>query len=374
MDSLEAFERGRDLTLEAHNRGSPINPFKAEIIPLRMDSSIPQVWQGFNRSAVFFLNEQIVLKAQKQYHIPSVSLPGDRILLELGLANFTGTQLEREAFGMLQNSPHPNLVRCLDSHVVEDPGLLDGILLFERLEPLSTALAESDVTRQHRWAIELASAFSHLELLGIIPTKACVRDLGLDKDGRLKLVGFGASPRRSYPGAAERGETAKATHRDPMPSDEIVRKDMGRAHQRLASCLHYILTGVDPDEEAQEMGHARHGQTDRIQWREKVRRGEYAIAPGAEPIADILQDAWTLRTITSVEARSFAEVERKIRDALEPFEIDDDRVLQLSNNFNLKLIGETCRVWLEMQEREPRWMGSCEYDQAVREATADYDA
>lgn len=182
MDSLEAFERGRDLPSEALNHGSPINPFEAEIIPLKVEPPIPQVWQGYTRSAVFFLDENIVLKAQKQYYIPSVSLPGDRMLLELGLANFRGTQLERRAFTILQSSPHPNLVRCLDVRGVENPDLLDGILFFERLEPLTTAaLAESNVTCRRRWAIELASAFAHLESLGFIPTHACVRDLGLDK-------------------------------------------------------------------------------------------------------------------------------------------------------------------------------------------------
>lgn len=177
MDSLEAFERGREL-----NTGPPINPFKSEILPLKVEPSIPYVWQGFNRSAVFFIDEHIVLKAQKQYHIPSVSSPGDRILLEFGLANFEGTRLERQIFTNLQASPHPNLVRCLDVCRVKNPEPLEGILFFERLVPLSlTVLTKSSVTCRRRWAIGLTSAFSHLESLGIIPVKACVRDLGLDQ-------------------------------------------------------------------------------------------------------------------------------------------------------------------------------------------------
>lgn len=118
------------------------------------------------------------------------------------------------------------------------------------------------------------------------------------------------------------------------------------------------------------MGHRFHSQTERIQWREKVRRGEYVIAPGAEAIANILQDAWALRIgKVSVEDMSFAEVERKVRDALGP--IEDDGGLQSVNNVDFELLEEKCRVWLEVQEREPRWMGSKEYEQAVEEATAD---
>lgn len=186
-------------------------------------------------------------------------------------------------------------------------------------------------------------------------------------------MGFGASPRRSSPGVQEDEEIAADYHPESIPSAEIAGGKMGRAHQRLASCLHYILTGVDPDQQAQQMGDARYSQTDRIQWREKVRRGEYPIAPGAEPIANILQDAWTLRTTASDEATSFSEVERKIRDALGPVDIEGNGGLQPVNNADLELIEERCRAWLETQEREPKWMGSREYEEAVREATADFE-
>lgn len=181
MDSLEAFERARNLPAETLNHSSPINPFEAEIIPLKLDDSIPHIWQGFNRSAIFFLDQDIVLKAQKQYYVPSVSLPGDRILLDIGLANFEGTQLERQAFALLQESPHPNLIRCLHTCGNELQNPVEGLLFFERLAPLSTALPGADMSRRRRWVIELASAFSHLESLGLIPTKIFVRDLGIDK-------------------------------------------------------------------------------------------------------------------------------------------------------------------------------------------------
>lgn len=179
MDSLEALERGRDLPPEAY--GPPVNPVNSEIIPLRIDPSFAHVLQEFNRSAVFFLDDEIVVKAQQQYHVPSVSLPGDRFLLNLGLANFEGTQLERQVLTMLRSSPHPNLVRCLDVNGDGTADYMEGIMFFERLDPLSPAWANSNPACRRRWAIELASAFSHLELLGLIPSKTYVRDLAIDK-------------------------------------------------------------------------------------------------------------------------------------------------------------------------------------------------
>lgn len=179
MDSLEAFERGRDLPFEA--LGPPINPFESEIIPLKLDGSFSHVWQEFNRSAIFFLDDNVVVKAQKQYHVPSISSPADRFLLDLGLANFDGTRLERQVFAMLQSSPHPNLVRCLDFKRDYNADHTEYIMFFEKLDPLSSVWAKSNPTCRRRWAIELTSAFSHLELLGLIPSKTCVRDLTVDK-------------------------------------------------------------------------------------------------------------------------------------------------------------------------------------------------
>lgn len=122
------------------------------------------------------------------------------------------------------------------------------------------------------------------------------------------------------------------------------------------------------------MGHARHSPSDRIQWREKVRRGEYPISPGAEPIAHILQDAWTLRTITRDEVLSFAAVERILRDTLGPLDVDDDWEPQPFMNDEFGLLEEECSAWLRVQERESRWMGFKDYEEALREATADCGA
>lgn len=370
MDSLEALERGRDLPPEAY--GPPVNPVNSEIIPLRIDPSFAHVLQEFNRSAVFFLDDEIVVKAQQQYHVPSVSLPGDRFLLNLGLANFEGTQLERQVLTMLRSSPHPNLVRCLDVNGDGTADYMEGIMFFERLDPLSPAWANSNPACRRRWAIELASAFSHLELLGLIPSKTYVRDLAIDKNGQLKLTGFGASQRHFDRETRQEDSTGNYNH-ERIWTNEDTRKCQGSAHQRLASCLHYVLTGVDPDEQARDIGHARHSRKDRIQWREKVRRGEYPVAPGAEPIADILHDAWTLKTVTGPPVTSFAAVEQKIRDALGPLGIGEEWSSQLGNADDVGILEEKCRAWLRFQEREPRWLGLREYEEAVSNAIAGYN-
>ncbi|RWA06089.1 hypothetical protein EKO27_g9015 [Xylaria grammica] len=136
--------------------------------------------------------------------------------------------------------------------------------------------------RRGRWAIKLASAFTSLETLGFIPTKACVRGPVIDRTGRLKLVGFSVSP--SPPSAEQITRYGDGFGVHPT---EILRRDMQGAYQRLASCLHYIPSGTDLDEEASGSS-ASHDLTAS---RKTVLGGGYPIAAGLRPIADILQAA-----------------------------------------------------------------------------------
>ncbi|GAW17212.1 hypothetical protein ANO14919_066650 [Xylariales sp. No.14919] len=109
---------------------------------------------------------------------------------------------------------------------------------------------------------------------------ACVRDPGIDRADRLNLVGFGVSP---SPPLAE--QIARYGDGFGIRPTEIFRSDMQGEYQRLASCLHYILSGIDPDEEASGSS-ALHDLTAS---RKTVRGGGYPIAADARLIADILQ-------------------------------------------------------------------------------------
>jgi hypothetical protein len=67
-----------------------------------------------SRSAVFFLDDNIVLKMQTQDLIADVDLPSEELLLDLSLGNFVFRVRERDIFTSLKNTPHPNLVRELE--------------------------------------------------------------------------------------------------------------------------------------------------------------------------------------------------------------------------------------------------------------------
>jgi hypothetical protein len=157
------------------------------VFPIKVNADLPQHLQDFSRSAVFFLDDNIVLKMQTQNRVDGVDLPSERLLLELSWGNFVARDLERDIFTSLKNTPHPNLVRELE---VGEP----YVAFFERLSPLTIVWGGADMPRRHRWALELVSAFAHLGNMGLVP-QIRVQDLGTDPTGRLKLVGFGSSPR-----------------------------------------------------------------------------------------------------------------------------------------------------------------------------------
>lgn len=67
-------------------------------------------------------------------------------------------------------------------------------------------------------------------------------------------------------------------------------------------------------------------------------------------------------------------MEQKVRDALGPLDVDEEGLLHLDNKGDFGILEEKCRAWLMLQEREPRWLGIREYEEAVSEAIANYNA
>lgn len=189
---------------------------------------------------MFFLDNDIVLKMQNQNRVTDVDLLSERVLLDLSLGSFVSRGLERDIFTKLKSTPHPNLVRELD---IGEP----YVAFFERLSPLSTVLGDYNMPRRSRWVMELVSAFAHLGNMGLAP-QIRVRDLGTDQTGRLKLVGFGSSPRA--PSDEEITQYEADANKVGIHPNEVYQRVMQQASQRLACCLHYILSEINPDEES----------------------------------------------------------------------------------------------------------------------------
>ena len=127
-----------------------------------------------------------------------------------------------------------------------------------------------------------------------------------------------------------------------------------------ACCLHYILSGIDPDQEA----YAITTPQERTSFREKTRRGAYPIAPAASVLQGVLQEAWMLKSA----AQPFSEVADKIRFAFEGLEVEQEADLpaRLPED-HYRSLEERCQEWMRAQEQDSQWMGLQEYEAACEQ-------
>lgn len=359
MNQLETSENVHSQPEDGMEFGQPPDLVGTEILPFQLSpDKLPFHREGLNRSLVGFINKDLVVKIQKQYSVPpsSIGTGNDLFLLNLGLGNFEAMGTERQVFKDLQNLPHINLIAGV---VLED---VDNVLFFEHVKPIRTEWAAADTPRRHRWAIELASAVAHLEAAGIVPVKTCVDDIGIDSAGRLKLMGFGTSPRRLS--RVQREKSGKYTNR-LLRRQEINQEDMKTAYQRLSACLHYIVSGIDPDEQAQKTDNDKNSPEQRLGFHGTVCYGQFPISPEADPISSILQNSWA----SGAGAQTLEALEEKVRGALASTAEVIENSERLSEIAEVRLaIERRGREWLAVVTPEPRWLDHSQYEEKFEQA------
>ncbi|KAK4151893.1 putative kinase [Chaetomidium leptoderma] len=338
MDTLEAFERHRALPKESIPVVS--GPLKEPIFRIKVDPDLPCNWQHFGRASIFFLDDDIVLKLQRQHPVAQLDLPSDDILLLLSLTGFSTSDLANETLARLKDSPCPNLA------VEFDMGR-EGLSFSERLTPVTAVWAAATKNRRRRWAVEMTSAFAHLESLGLVPSHIAVQDLGIDRTGRLKLISFANCPRRP----------SNTTEDDEQELDRY-RRDMDRAHQRLACCLYYLLSGIDTDNGV--VASMTSSADDLRTLRETVRRGEYQLDPEASAVSEIIQAAWMKRSGTTT---TFAQTAKAVRGVLDGLGMEQESELPpVLTEAYYQSLDARCREWANAQVLDPDWMGRAEYE------------
>ncbi len=334
MDTLEAFERHRALPKESIRVGSV--PLKEPIFRFKVDRDLPCNWQHFGRASIFFLDDDIVIKLQRQHPVAQLVLPADDILIMFSLTGFSTSDLANETLARLKGSPCPNLVVEFDIGV-------EGLSFSERLTPVTAVWAAAIKDRRRRWAVEMASAFAHLESLGLVPSHIAVQDLGIDQTGRLKLIGFANCPRRP-------------STEDDRHELDIYRRDVDRAHQRIACCLYYFLSGIDTDKEVASTTSADDLRT----LRETVRRGEYPLDPEASAVSEIIHAAWMKRSGTTT---TFAQTAEAVKGALDGLGMEQEWELPpVLTKAYYQSLEKRCREWASAQVLDPNWLGRAEYE------------
>ncbi|KAK7398189.1 hypothetical protein QQX98_012437 [Neonectria punicea] len=213
---------------------------------------------GPSQGVVYALDEDIVLKLPFQYEVTRDIKQA--YCWDHSIRSLVAMEQEAAVYEALHNRPHPNFTRKLATNQSD-------YLFLERLEPLQEAWPNAKQRDRHRWVLELLAAVSYLEKIGFVHGDLAVRNLGVDRSNTLKLFDFGSAIPRSHPDFSH---------------------DIVRDHSNLATCLHFLLSGVDPFADAHS-----HARVTKI--RDMLKDGRWRIAEGAEVIADIIRDGWAGR-------------------------------------------------------------------------------
>ncbi|KAF5696016.1 kinase domain-containing protein [Fusarium globosum] len=176
--------------------------------------------------------------------------------------------------------------------------------------------------------------FGQLQVLrtesdGFVNGDLAVRNLGVDKTGTLKVFDFGSS------------------------SFSASENDVIADHFDLATCLHFILSGIDPFAGVQSHSEA-------IRTRDALKAGQWAVSESAEVIGDIIQNGWTGRT----GARPFTDILNEVTRRFDAVELSTDSVTESTDYYKLYL---RCQDWLRGNPRNALWKNLDEYIVACRD-------
>ncbi|CAH0019279.1 unnamed protein product [Clonostachys rhizophaga] len=258
---------------------------------------------GPSQGLVYTIDDDIVIKVPFQYPI-SQNL--DSHLLDLSLKSFRCT-------------PCYKPIRIPTSY---DGWKVTNLIVssWSGFTPLEAAWPHSTESDRRRWALELLGAISWLEGHGWANGDLAVRNLGVDTTNRLKVFDFGSSINNSHPDYAN---------------------DIVRDHFDLATCLNYILSGIDPFATARSYRDVKKIRTELME-------GRGSVGQGAEVLAGIIQGGWTGRGSST----GFRQLLEQASDIFGPL---TGNILPEHQEGHYERLESRCRDWLRKSSRNEHW-------------------
>ena len=269
---------------------------------------------------MYAIDENIVVKVPFQYPIPTQPDSEAEVYRDDSLRSFELLRKEANIYQILALHPHPNIVRCLHTRPAE-------CLFLERaVNPLQLAQAQATIKLRYSWIRQLLSAVVWLEELGYIHGDLAVHNIGIDDHDCLKLFDFG-----------------NATNN----MDETFKYSLARDHTGLATCLYFLLSGVDPVATAKDWSEVRCIQ-------KELSEGQYKILPEAEVLRDVIYDGWT----GIAACRTFRETQGMVQRCIDA---GDDATLQSLAPEDYHALEAVCVEWLDRATFEPCWLTEQQY-------------
>ncbi|KUJ07290.1 uncharacterized protein LY89DRAFT_691758 [Mollisia scopiformis] len=282
------------------------------------------IGQAPSQGLVYALDSDIVIKLPFQYIIPD-DLDDDAIFyINHGVRSFVAMERELARYDAAANRRHPNIARRLkvDS---------SDCLFLERLQPLEQTWVNADEKICHRWVRELLDGICWLEELGFTQGDMAVRNLAVDSSNHLKLFDFGsATTQHHYDYAA----------------------DVKRDHFGLATCLHYILTGVDPFANVYSVQEVRQIETQLLE-------GCGTVGAGAEILTNVIQAGWTGQAALT----KFSKVKEHVEVIIGVAGLE---TASKTSEEHYQRLESRCAEWLKRATLDQRWMDPDDYCAACR--------
>ncbi|KAH8600149.1 hypothetical protein B0O99DRAFT_503580 [Bisporella sp. PMI_857] len=277
-----------------------------------------------SQGLVYALDTDIVIKLPFQYTIPD-DLDDEAIFyLNHGLRSFVAMERELAVYDAVASRQHTNIARRLEVNS-------SSCLFLERLQPLEEIWVNADEMMRHRWIRELVDVISWLEELGFTHGDLAIRNLAVSSSNRLKLFDFGSSTTNDH-------------------YDYVA--DVKRDHSGLATCLHYILTGVDP-----------FANVDSVQevWQieSQLLAGRGTIGAGAEALTDVIQAGWTGQAAST----KFSQVKERVETIIGAADLD---IASETSEEHYQRLESRCAEWLKRATLDQRWMNPDDYCAACR--------
>ncbi|KAF2276153.1 uncharacterized protein EI97DRAFT_433567 [Westerdykella ornata] len=214
---------------------------------------------GPSQGIVYQLSDKTVVKVPFQYPISrGVPLDEANEQIYMSLRSFAIFKKESAFYDVLAKNPHPNLAQRL-------PCNRRSVIVLERFRPLEQAWSLHTKEMRVTWIQQLLSALDWLETLGYTHGDLKVHNMGIDGNNQLRLFDFGS-----------------IRHRDDEGYHEQVLED----HFTLATCIHFLASGVDPIAKATSLAEVR--QTFSI-----LKGGQGAVDEAAREFEEVIQAGWT---------------------------------------------------------------------------------
>jgi serine/threonine protein kinase len=264
---------------------------------------------GPSQGIVYQLCDEAVIKVPFQYPVIR-KLPEDETnqQIYMSLRSLALYNKESAFYDMLAKNQHTNLLQRLQSNPVS------GIVL-PRLRPLEQIWGLQTKETRFTWIQQLLAAVEWLEALGYTHGDLKVQNMGIDNHNQLKIFDFDA-----------------VRHCNDEDFHEQVLED----HFALATCIHFLASGVDPFAKA-------NSRTEVQQTFSTLRGGQGVVDEAAKDFERVIQAGWT------GAVSKFASVQKPVagtRSNDQPTESFSE-VLSVLDHF--------------MLEEDPRWMNEEAY-------------